>query len=69
MNRKEFVNQLYDLIAQNTEEPHKPLNPDDFADCYCNISEDGNNDYIYIELDNCKVGGGKFIINIQAVAE
>ena len=65
MDRKEFANRLYDLIANNSEPPHIKLSADDFAYQYCNISESGKNDYIYIEFDSEKVGKGCYKLKIE----
>lgn len=41
MHRKEFVKRLYNRIANNKGEQSIQLDSDDFAECFCNISDDG----------------------------
>ena len=39
-SKNEYIAEFYNRYNRlPTEEPHKPLNVDDIADCYCNISE------------------------------
>lgn len=68
MTRKEFIKELYNRIANNISEGNKQLDASDFSECLCNISNDGKNDSIYIELDSCKVpGGGTYKLSIEEI--